>query len=51
MLRLENGRWTIVATHAGEAVVRIEPFEDIEIEIGALWADAGDETDAASPGE
>jgi hypothetical protein len=30
---------------------RIEPFEDIEIEIGALWADAGDETEDASPGD
>lgn len=51
VLRLEGGRWAIVATHAGEAVVRIEPFEDIEIEIGALWSDAGDETEDASPGE
>ena len=51
VLRLESGRWTIVATHAGEALVRIEPFEEIEIEIGALWADAGDETDDASPGD
>jgi len=51
VLRLEGGRWTIVATHAGDEVVRIEPFGDIEIEIGALWADAGDETDDASPDE
>jgi Uma2 family endonuclease len=49
VLRLEGGRWTIVATHPGEALVRIEPFE--EIEIGALWSDAGDETEDASPGE
>ena len=49
VLRLESGRWTIIATHADDEVVRIEPFEDIEIEIGALWADAGDETIEASP--
>jgi Uma2 family endonuclease len=51
VLRLDSGRWTIVATHAGDAVVRIEPFEDIEIEVGALWSDAGDETEDPSPGE
>ena len=49
VLRLEGGRWVIIATHAGDVVVRIKPFEEIEIEIGALWADAGDETEAASP--
>jgi len=51
VLRLEGGRWTIVATHAGDEVVRIEPFEDIEIDIGTLWADPGDEADDASPGD
>ena len=49
VLHLDGGRWTIVATHAGDAVVRIEPFEDIEIEIGALWADDEDEAGDAAP--
>jgi hypothetical protein len=40
VLRLENGRWTILATHAGNEVVRVEPFADIEIELASLWADA-----------
>jgi len=39
VLRLENGRWTILATHAGDEVVRAEPFTEIEIDLQALWAD------------
>jgi Uma2 family endonuclease len=38
-LRLESGRWTILATHADTEVVRAEPFTEIEIELSALWAD------------
>ena len=37
VLKLEGGRWTIFATHAGEEVVRAEPFEAIELELAALW--------------
>ena len=40
VLRLENGRWTILATHAGNEIVRAEPFADIDLELGSLWADA-----------
>jgi Uma2 family endonuclease len=39
VLRLEAGRWTILATHAGDEVVRAEPFTEIDLELGALWAD------------
>ena len=39
VLRLENGRWTILATHAGTDVVRAEPFTEIELELSSLWAD------------
>jgi Uma2 family endonuclease len=39
VLRLETGRWTILATHAGADVVRAEPFTDIDLELSALWAD------------
>jgi len=49
VLRLEGGRWVINATHAGDVVVRIEPFEEIEIEIGALWGDEEDEAGAPAP--
>ena len=37
--RLAIGRWTILATHGGDEVVRVEPFEDIELDLAALWAD------------
>ncbi|MCX6544101.1 MAG: Uma2 family endonuclease [Acidobacteria bacterium] len=39
VLRLDNGRWTIMATHSDAEVVRVEPFADIELELSALWAD------------
>jgi Uma2 family endonuclease len=39
VLRLENRRWTILATHAGAEVVRAEPFTEIELELSSLWAD------------
>ena len=39
VMRLDGGRWTILATHAGSEVVRAEPFQDVELELQALWAD------------
>ena len=39
VLRLENGNWTTLATHEGAEIVRAEPFADIELDLGALWAD------------
>jgi hypothetical protein len=38
--RLEDGRWVLLATHRDTDVVRVEPFEAIEIELPALWPDA-----------
>jgi Uma2 family endonuclease len=38
VLRLDAGRWTILATHEGSAVVRAEPFAEVELDLGALWA-------------
>jgi hypothetical protein len=38
-LRLAGGHWTIVATHAGDEAVRAEPFEDVGLELGALWSE------------
>jgi Uma2 family endonuclease len=43
-LHLESGRWLIAATHEGDATVRAKPFEEIELELGALW---GGDTDPA----
>ena len=37
VLRRENGRWTMLATHAGPEVVRAEPFDEIELDLAALW--------------
>jgi hypothetical protein len=35
--RLEQGRWVLVGNAGGEAWVRIEPFEAVELELSALW--------------
>ena len=39
VLRLREGAWTIVGVWAEAAVVRAEPFEAIELELGRLWPD------------
>jgi Uma2 family endonuclease len=39
VLRLENTRWSIIATHAEGARIRAEPFDAVEFDLGALWAD------------
>jgi Uma2 family endonuclease len=39
VLRLESGRWVIVATRGGDAVVRVEPFDAIEFALSEFWAD------------
>jgi Uma2 family endonuclease len=31
------GRWALLATHEGNAVARIEPFEAIDFRLGLLW--------------
>ncbi len=33
----ENGRWSEVRIHQGNARVRLAPFEDLELELDALW--------------
>jgi Uma2 family endonuclease len=40
ILRLENGRWTIVAIRSDLDIVRAEPFEAIELDLALLWRDA-----------
>lgn len=39
VLRLREGAWTIVGMWEDAAVVRAEPFEAIELELGRLWPD------------
>ena len=46
VLRLRDGAWTIVGVWEDAAVVRAEPFEAIELELGRLWPD---EVSAAPP--
>jgi len=36
--RLENGRWALLDTYEGDAVVRAEPFDAIELPLASLWA-------------
>lgn len=38
VLRLETGRYTILATHADEPAVRAEPFDAIELELPLLFS-------------
>jgi hypothetical protein len=47
VLRLLRKRWTIVETHTGDEIVRLEPFGEIELGLRALWGD--DVGDAPSP--
>lgn len=36
---LENGRYSILATHKDDEVVRAQPFDAIELGLADLWAD------------
>jgi Uma2 family endonuclease len=42
VLRLESGRWSIISTHLGDEVVRVEPFVEIDLDLSRLWADTGE---------
>lgn len=44
VLRLENGRWTIIAVHGDDEVVRPEPFDAIELSLASLWVEESKET-------
>ncbi|MDB5216503.1 MAG: hypothetical protein JWO86_4430 [Myxococcaceae bacterium] len=37
IFRLDGDSYRLIATHCGDATVRIEPFDAIEIELTALW--------------
>jgi len=41
-LRLDGGHWVLADTHAGDAVVRVEPFAAIDLELRLLWSDPPD---------
>lgn len=35
--RLESGRWVVAQTVGGESGVRVEPFAEVEIDLGRWW--------------
>ena len=37
VMRLQDGHWVLMATASGDDSVRVQPFEAIELELGALW--------------
>ena len=39
VLRRAGAQWLIVAVHRGDAKVRAEPFDAIELDLASLWAD------------
>ncbi|MDY7226309.1 Uma2 family endonuclease [Hyalangium rubrum] len=39
LFRLEEGRYTLLVTHTGGALVRVEPFEALELELAFLWGE------------
>lgn len=39
VLRLEGTNWLILSVWHGNALVRAEPFDALELELGLLWAD------------
>lgn len=43
VLRLENGTWSLAATHAGDGTVHAEPFEIVALELFRLWGRSGPE--------
>jgi Uma2 family endonuclease len=42
---LEGGRWVLLATHAGDAIVRAEPFVEVDLELALLWSDPAGSAD------
>jgi len=38
VLRLESGRWSLLATYSASGRIRAEPFDAIELDIAVLWA-------------
>jgi len=39
VMRPESARWSLLATHHDDAKVRAEPFEAVDVDLSALWAD------------
>ncbi len=39
VLRLESAKWLTLAVYSDSTLIRAEPFEAIEFDLGVLWAD------------
>ena len=37
VFRLQQGRWALVSTHAGNEIIRPEPFDAVDFPLGTLW--------------
>ncbi len=40
VLRLEGGRWNLLATYRGNEVVRADPFQAVEVDLLGLWGES-----------
>ncbi|MCU1350000.1 MAG: hypothetical protein JWO56_3030 [Acidobacteria bacterium] len=47
--RLENGRWSLLTTHAGEELVAAEPFETLAIRPDDIYGPAPEPSSPAAP--
>ena len=36
--RLDGEGWRLVQTHAGDVMIRPEPFDAVELDLGSLWS-------------
>jgi Uma2 family endonuclease len=37
VFRRQGEHWVLISTHADDERVRAEPFDEVELELGALW--------------
>jgi Uma2 family endonuclease len=51
VLRLRDGTWTIVAVCTGSDIVRVEPFDAIELPLRRLWVDSPASPDPLQPAQ
>jgi Uma2 family endonuclease len=51
ILRREGTRWLLVGVWSDDALVRGEPFDAIDLELGALWADVKVMPETTTAGE
>ena len=47
--RLEAGKWLEIGTYADDVHARIEPFDEVELDVSALWRNLPQPTGASEP--